>query len=133
MNKTFIVLRGLPGAGKSTFASFISGMCDTEVFTTDDYWEKMNIPFNKADLAVAHKWNREWTFAAMEKGVPVVILANTATEEWEFLDYILFAEKHGYKVFSLVVENRHGNCSVQDIPLAVRNKMEARFELSLGY
>jgi hypothetical protein len=41
------------------------------------------------------------------------------------------AQKYDYKVVSLIVENRHGNKSVHDVPDETIEKMKKRFEVSL--
>lgn len=52
----------------------------------------------------------------MELDKSNVIIHNTSTREWEFQPYIDMAHQYGYKVVSLVVENRHGNSSVHNVP-----------------
>lgn len=45
--------------------------------------------------------------------------------------YLDMAEIYGYRVVSLVVENRHGNSSVHGVPEETMKKMEDRFSIKL--
>lgn len=121
--RTFIILRGVSGAGKSTVASLIeelalgnkNGRC--VVATADDYFMKDGeYKFNPAALGKAHEWCRERVDFAMSFNVPVIILANTSTSEKEFNPYIEMAGRHNYQIVSLIVENRHGNSSIHNVP-----------------
>jgi hypothetical protein len=50
---------------------------------------------------------------------------------WEMNIYYELADKYGYKVFSVIVENRHGNSSVHNPPDDVVEKMRNRFEIKI--
>jgi hypothetical protein len=45
--------------------------------------------------------------------------------------YYELAEKYGYQVYSLIVENRHGSTSIHSVPDDTLDKMEKRFEILL--
>ena len=45
--------------------------------------------------------------------------------------YYEMAEKYGYVVFSVIVENRHGGKNVHGVPEATLDNMRKRFEFSL--
>ena len=45
--------------------------------------------------------------------------------------YFELGEKHGYKVFSVIVENRHGGTNVHDCPEDKIELMRNRFEIKL--
>ena len=49
----------------------------------------------------------------------------------EIQPYIDMAEEFGYSVFSLVIENRHGNDSVHSVPQETRDAQERRLRNSL--
>lgn len=120
--KTFIILRGVSGSGKSTVAKLIEdlalgslGRC--VVGTADDYFMKDGVyKFNKFCLGKAHAACKEKIDLAMSFNVPVIVLANTNTTEKDIKPYIELANKYNYKIISLVVENRHGNKNVHDVP-----------------
>ena len=41
------------------------------------------------------------------------------------------AKLYNYKVFSLIVENRHGNKNIHDVPQETIDRMRKRFDISL--
>jgi predicted kinase len=45
--------------------------------------------------------------------------------------YIDLANQYGYTIFTIIVENRHGNSSVHDVPEETMKKMKDRFEIKL--
>jgi predicted kinase len=45
--------------------------------------------------------------------------------------YIDMAAEHGYKVFTIVVENRHGGVNEHNVPEQVLENMCNRFEIKL--
>jgi len=107
-DRIFVVLRGVPGSGKSEIANVLASMhgC-VKVITTDDYWTRHG-SFDKGLLLQS----REWTFCqarrAFEEHTPLVILADSSIQEREFKRYVELAEVDGYHTYCLIVENRHG-------------------------
>lgn len=135
--KTLILLRGLPGAGKSTFANYIWE--SNAIFEADQYFydEEGNYNFDAVKLPLAHKWCQLRVRHAMEENqenpqyFSEIIVSNTSTTEKELQPYIDLANEYGYSVISLIVENRHGNTSVHGVPDETLEKMRKRFEISL--
>ena len=138
---TLILLRGLPGSGKSTLAKNLAGGSGSAHFEADQYF--MNggkYEFNANLLYAAHKWCREQVEYAMEyghKGAPekfpldTIVVSNTFTREWEMKPYYVLAKKYGYRVHSLIVENRHGGINEHNVPIETIEKMKDRFEIKL--
>ena len=60
-----------------------------------------------------------------------IVVSNTFTQEWEMKPYFEMAELHGYKVFSIIIENRHGGVNEHDVPEEVLSSMKNRFEVKL--
>ena len=60
-----------------------------------------------------------------------VVVSNTFTREWEMFEYFILAEKYGYRVVSLIVENRHNGDSIHNVPIDKIEQMEDRFEVKL--
>lgn len=134
-SKELIIIRGVPGAGKSTFADSISGP-HGEVFESDDYFyehgEGSGYDFDPSKLGEAHEWCRSRVESAMrDRGVQRVIVANSSSRVWEFLSYVSMAGKYGYRVNSLIKENRHRGTSTKSVPQNTVNKMKDRFEIRL--
>lgn len=67
----------------------------------------------------------------MKVQVERIVIANTNTTEREMHPYMDLARQFGYKVFSVVVENRHGGTNVHNVPDATLEKMKSRFEIRL--
>jgi hypothetical protein len=63
--------------------------------------------------------------------VDKIIVSNTFTQEWEMTPYYEMAEKFGYRVHSLIVENRHGGQNEHGVPEKKLEQMENRFEVKL--
>ena len=137
MEKTLILLRGLPGSGKSTLAHLITNefsICEADKFFTD---KAGNYNFDATKLSQAHKWCREQVEIRMsdnqmnEQFYPKIVVSNTFTKEWEMSEYYDLAKKYGYKVFSTIVENRHGGVNQHNVPAEKLEQMKNRFEIKL--
>jgi predicted kinase len=136
--KNLILLRGLPGSGKSTFAKTM--WSELVVCEADDYFvdkETGEYKFNARDLPKAHNWCRfrVETFMqdnqANEQFYPNIVVSNTFTQYWEMDEYYELAKKYGYTVYSLIVENRHGGVNQHGVPAEKLEQMKNRFEVKL--
>ena len=129
MEKVLIIVRGIPGSGKTSFASFLGRAicCADDFFTTRDgkyVWKAERV-------GTAHEWCQRKCRRFMKKQIETVIVANTSTTEREMQPYMDLARQFSYKVFSVIVENRHGNVSVHGVPEATLDKMRGRFDVKL--
>jgi predicted kinase len=134
--KNLYLLRGLPGSGKSTLANQIG---DT-YFEADMYFinENGEYIFNGADIKKAHQWCQSQVELAMIQNHITdgldssdIIVSNTFTQEWEMEPYYKLAVSYGYRVFSLIVENRHGGENIHGAPADKIQAMKDRFEVKL--
>ena len=125
--KELFLLRGLPGSGKSTLAKRI---CNQHVEADMFFVEYGEYKFDATKLKQAHEWCRQRTMLWMEQGYNVVV-SNTFTQEWEMEAYYKLAEQYGYRVHSLVVENRHGGVNEHGVPADKLEQMKNRFEIKL--
>ncbi|XP_064297115.1 NEDD4-binding protein 2-like 2 isoform X2 [Phalacrocorax carbo] len=98
--KLLLILRGLPGSGKSTLSRILLGQGhDGIVFSTDDYFRQQDgYTYNAAQLGDAHDWNQKRAKQAMEQGKSPVIIDNTNTQAWEMKPYVEVALEKGYRV-----------------------------------
>ncbi|XP_051634815.1 NEDD4-binding protein 2-like 2 isoform X5 [Manacus candei] len=98
--KFLLILRGLPGSGKSTLSRILLGQsCDGIVLSTDDYFRQQDgYTYNAAQLGDAHDWNQKRAKQAMEQGRSPVIIDNTNTQAWEMKPYVEVALEKGYRV-----------------------------------
>jgi hypothetical protein len=60
-----------------------------------------------------------------------IVVSNTFTQEWEMKPYFDMAETYGYRVFTLIVENRHGGVNQHGVPQDKLEIMKNRFETKL--
>jgi predicted kinase len=137
MSKLLVLLRGLPGSGKSSFAKHMWSdfvICEADQFFYDS---DGNYNFDPSKLRDAHKYCKDKVETFMsdnEKNsqfYPEIIVSNTFTREWEMDEYFKLAKKYNYQVVSLIVENRHGNKNVHGVPDSKIEEMRNRFEISL--
>lgn len=130
-HKTLVLLRGLPGAGKSTFANYIWE--SKAIFEADKYFydDKGNYKWDGNLLDQAHKWCQEGVENAMIENYGEIVVSNTLTMNKDIEPYMELAKKYGYHVVSLIVENRHGNESEHNVPKESMRKMRSRFEIQL--
>lgn len=128
MNKELFLLRGLPGAGKSTLAKSLGG----KHFEADMYFVRDGeYKFDVTKLKEAHEWCRSSVGGLMINEEPRLVVSNTFTQEWEMEAYYKLAETHGYRVYSLIVENRHGGINEHGVPDDKVEIMKERFEIKL--
>ena len=129
MEKVLYIVRGIPGSGKTTLANQLTA----NVFEADHYFydNDGNYNFIPSEIREAHKECQQFVRYAMESGIKKIAVSNTFTQEWEMKPYFELAETHGYKVFSIIIENRHGGTNEHGVPDEVLTKMRERFEIKL--
>lgn len=136
--RVLILLRGVPGSGKSTFAKFM--WSDGVIFEADKFFNGPDgeYKFDGSKLKEAHEWCRNSVESAMQENhatsgrhFPEIIVSNTFTREWEMQAYLDLAKKYDYNVVSLIVENRHGGKNVHGVPDEKVQEMRDRFEIKL--
>jgi len=128
MEKVLIIVRAIPGAGKNTFADLIT----KNVCCADDYFmDNGEYVWNPKDLGRAHMWCQNKCRKFMESGISPVVVANTSVTTKELKPYYKLAEEFGYKVFSVIVENRHGGVNVHGVSQETIDKMKERFNIQL--
>jgi predicted kinase len=141
MNKdnVLFIMRGLPGSGKSTAAeiladrgTFFDETSHFVVATADDYFMKDGeYKFDASKLGAAHKACQKKVEKAMIEGDWKIFVANTSTTEKELNDYYKLANKYGYMVVSMIVENRHDGKNEHGVPDIALNRMFERFNIKL--
>lgn len=136
--KTLFLIRGVPGSGKSTFARLIWN--EYAVVEADQYFvdkETGEYKFDGSKIKDAHAWCQNEVEIRMGDNqvnpqyYPEIAVSNTFTQEWEMKPYYDMAERYGYKVFSIIVENRHGGKNEHGVPEEKLEIMKNRFEVKL--
>ena len=134
MSKTLYILRGVSGSGKTTLAKTLGQTLPFAIaYAADDYHydEDGNYNFKFENLSKAHKQCQNNVARDMRLGLDNIIVHNTNTSAKETKPYLDMAEKFGYRVVSLIVENLHGSKDVHDVPQEVRDSQEKRLRNSL--
>jgi len=130
LEKVLIILRGVPGCGKSTFAEILGSI--SNICTADDYHMKDGkYDWKPENVKDAHSWCKDKADNLMRSGESPVVIANTSTTEWELQPYYDMSKEHGYTIFSIIVENRHDGVSSHDVPEETLEKMKNRFDVKL--
>jgi predicted kinase len=128
MEKSLIIVRGIPGCGKTSFAELISWF----VCTADDYhMVNGKYDWKPENVKTAHLKCQEKCRRLMKIGSSKIAIANTNTTTQEMQPYYDMAKEYGYKVFSVIVENRHGGKNEHNVPEETINKMVERFDIKL--
>ena len=137
MSGVLFLIRGIPGSGKTSFATHIwneYAVCEADKFFYD---KEGNYNFDPTKLKEAHAWCKNEVETRMidhqnnGQYYPEIAVSNTFTQEWEMKDYYDLAEKYGYKIVSLIVENRHGGKNVHGVPDEKLEIMKNRFSIKL--
>lgn len=137
MDKVLIILRGLPGSGKSSFAKLMwstNVICEADDFFYD---EDGNYIFDASKLGQAHKECQEKVETLMQDNKnnshfsKEIVVSNTSITNKELKPYLDLASKYDYTVVSLIVENRHNGVNEHGVPAEKLEQMKNRFQISL--
>lgn len=154
---TLIIIRGLPGSGKTTLANaFIESLKANNTvkhFENDNYFIGSDgvYRFDKsklhdAHLATFHHFCAEMKDALKRFGIVpgtkpfVFIVSNTFTQRWEASPYIMYAQAHGFQV-KIIEPNSpwkshllscYEKCT-HNVPLDMIRAMANRYESHEGW
>jgi len=118
-----ILVRGLPGSGKSTTAQSISDEYGYIHLEADMYFEKDGeYAFDRNKLEEAHEWCLKQTKSYLRSGFDVIV-SNTFTQSWELKPYIEILSDDDIKIIECT--GRFKN--IHDVPVHVLENMNERF------
>ena len=119
--KNLILVRGVSGSGKTTFVEEFIENVSLSIATDDFFVLDGMYTFDPSYLAKYHQRCIDSVESEMEspstEGYCNIVVHNTFTREWEMQPYFNLAEKYGYNVYTIVVENRHKSESIHDVLL----------------
>jgi predicted kinase len=121
---SLVLIRGLPGSGKSTIARTMTGY---KHFEADMYFEKNgSYLFEAEKLQRAHDWCYESTSEALKAGYKVVV-SNTFVQLWELNSYLRLASS--LDIDCQVVHAVGSWESIHNVPEFTVARMRDRWEL----
>lgn len=137
--KQVIIMQGLSGSGKTTLAQV--NYPNATIVSADRFFEQqqsngtVEYCFMPWQLGHAHAWCMNNFIYALCRGDSTIIVDNTNTERWEWMNYVKLAEMFGYKWG--VIDMSEGDKStdkeltarnVHGVPLEVIVKQRERYE-----
>jgi predicted kinase len=125
MSNRLVLIRGLPGSGKSTISkTYFSDWIHLEA---DMYFMSPQgvYLFDGSRIKNAHSWCFETTKILLNSGSSVVV-ANTFTTGKEINPYITYAVTNNVPYVIFRTKNQYG--SIHNVPEEAIDRMKARFE-----
>lgn len=93
-----MILRGIPGSGKSTHARYFHELVPGSVIVSaDQYMRAGDQPFEWSRLERCHNQCRTDFLQALNDKAPLVIVDNTNSKFADLVWYVSMSESHGYK------------------------------------
>lgn len=126
---SLILVRGLPGSGKSTVAKTLIGFymhVETDMFWINDQGD---YEFDAKRLGEAHQWCMNRTVELMTAGFSVVV-SNTFTTKKELLPYFEMAKEFDCVPQVILAQGKFGN--IHNVPPDIITKMSERFEYDIS-
>ena len=120
MKPSLIILRGVSGSGKSTFADFLVNNLlnkfdthrpytePTQKFEADQWFVDNGEPWNPRYLSVAHEWCQAEVRKSLQDGY-ITIVSNTTTTKKELQPYIKIARDLDVQYFVLIADGDYNN------------------------
>lgn len=121
------LIRGLPGAGKSTLAKNLWDFYKNYHVEADRYFLRPDgrYGFVREELPHAHAWCLKQTQDMLSHGVNVIV-SNTFTTYKELKPYLDYAKENDIETEIITLTTNYG--SVHNVPEETMQKMAARFE-----
>ena len=128
-----ILVRGLPGAGKTVFAQLISENSRYPFYSVDDYFtdENGHYHFRFEENHKAYKQCIEDTENAIIAAHAKIIVHNTFTLSWEMEPYFALAKKYQLQLHVLTIEHYHDGINAHEVSNEQLKKMADKYQVKL--
>jgi predicted kinase len=129
---TLYLIRGVSGAGKSTFANQLKQYNMVHVVLEADKWfeDEGAYNFNPEELHDAHASCVDRAIMYLNSGSSVAV-SNTSTREKDVKKYQEIATECGANFVSIIIENRNATKSVHNVPDEVLERQRRQFSVKL--
>ena len=127
---TLVIVRGIPGSGKSTFAEYcVKKLAEANITAahceSDDYWMRDGVyKFDARFLYKAHEWCFKKVLESF-KNNKIVFVTNTFTQMKELNPYLKEAAQRGLKVTVVRMASEFQN--QHEVPELTLEAMRNRF------
>ena len=134
--KQVIILRGLPGSGKSTRAVCLREQAwqrgqSAIVHSTDEFFVRLGW-FDKSRLGAFHDRNFQYFVESLCAGFNCVIVDNCNVQYRDYERYALAAEMFGYEVTIVTLDSAPvavlAKRNIHNVPLEFIERMSERWE-----
>lgn len=128
MAKTLYIIRGIPGAGKTTLGLNLTQYC----VAADDFMvnRQGEYEFIPSRLKECHEKCFNQVRELLSRGRETVAVTNTFKAEWEYMRYIFLGLAYGYNVIGIDVSS--SNKSVHGLSGADVLRFEASFQHNIN-
>lgn len=116
-----VIIRGLPGSGKSTMARVLAQVGYVHVEADMYFMKNGRYEYDRSQIQAAHAWCRQRVRAALDSGRRVVV-SNTFTRLEEMAPYL------GMTSNIRVIEAKGGWANEHGVPEETVKRMAARWE-----
>ena len=122
-----ILIRGIPGSGKSTKAKSMLALNPNLVHLEADmlFEASGEYRFDPTFLSTAHDWCYSNTVFNLLSGKDVVV-TNTFTKMWELESYLAIGQRLGCDITIIEMKSEYG--SIHGVPESKLQQMKARWE-----
>ena len=118
-----IIIRGIPGSGKSTMAKNAKNFVhyEADMFFID---ENGNYKYDPDKIKQAHEWCKYSVFFSLKEGSNVVV-SNTFIQPWELKPYFEFCFEYGIDISVVDLLTEYNN--IHNVPSQVIDRMKRNF------